>query len=110
MNKLIDIKNSSKIDIEIKKVDLNEKKDLIVDWEKLCEGINKDIDAIFSGIHQSASLRTSLRSITSNQHALAFGDAIPMPIIFKVRNYGQTFYKEIGAGEEPLFSPEDAGI
>ena len=33
-----------------------------------------------------------------------------MQIIFKVRNYGQTFYKEIGAGEEPLFSPEDAGI
>ena len=71
---------------------------------------SKDIDAIFTGIHQSASLRTSLRSITSNQHALAFGDAIPMPIIFKVRNYGQTFYKEIGSGEEPLFTAEDAGI
>jgi DNA helicase HerA-like ATPase len=71
---------------------------------------SKDIDAIFTGIHQSASLKTSLRSIQSNQHALAFGEAIPMPIIFKVRNYGQTFYKEIGADDEPLFSPEDAGI
>ena len=71
---------------------------------------SKDIDAIFTGIHQSASLKTSLRSIQSSQHALAFGEAIPMPIIFKVRNYGQTFYKEIGADDEPLFSPEDAGI
>ena len=71
---------------------------------------SKDIDAIFTGIHQSASLKTSLRSIQSNQHALAFGEAIPMPIIFKVRNYGQTFYKEIGTDDEPLFSPEDAGI
>ena len=52
-------------------------------------------------------MKTSLRSIESKQHALAFGEAIPMPIIFKVRNYGQDFYSSLS--NESLFGVKKSG-
>ena len=61
----------------------------------------RDIDSIFSGVPHGNRMKTSLRSIESKQHALAFGEAIPMPIIFKVRNYGQDFYSSLS--DESLF-------
>ena len=67
----------------------------------------RDIDSIFSGVPHGNRMKTSLRSIESKQHALAFGEAIPMPIIFKVRNYGQDFYSELS--NESLFPTEKPG-
>ncbi len=67
----------------------------------------RDLTSVFSGVPNGDRLKNSLRSIESKQHALAFGEAIPMPIIFKVRNYGQDFYSELS--NESLFPDEKPG-
>ncbi|MEB3883448.1 ATP-binding protein [Lyngbya sp. CCY1209] len=57
----------------------------------------KDIDAIFTGVSGSHSLRSVLAKLDSKQQALVLGHAVPMPVVIRTRPYDETFYREIGA-------------
>lgn len=57
---------------------------------------DKDIDAIFTGVAGSQSLRSVLAKLDSKQQALILGHAVPMPVVVRTRPYDQTFYAEIG--------------
>jgi hypothetical protein len=56
----------------------------------------KDIDAIFTGVAGSASLRHVLAKLDSKQQALVLGHAVPMPVVVRTRPYDAKFYEEIG--------------
>ena len=57
---------------------------------------DKDIDAIFTGVSGSQSLRSVLAKLDSKQQALVLGHAVPMPVVIRTRPYDETFYREIG--------------
>jgi DNA helicase HerA-like ATPase len=57
---------------------------------------DKDIDAIFTGVSGSQSLRSVLSKLDSKQQALVLGHAVPMPVVVRTRPYDETFYREIG--------------
>lgn len=56
----------------------------------------KDIDAIFTGVAGSQSLRSVLAKLDSKQQALILGHAVPMPVVVRTRPYDEGFYAEIG--------------
>lgn len=56
---------------------------------------DKDIDAIFTGVSGSQSLRSVLAKLDSKQQALILGHAVPMPVVVRTRPYDQSFYDEI---------------
>ncbi len=56
----------------------------------------KDIDAIFTGVAGSQSLRSVLAKLDSKQQALILGHAVPMPVVVRTRPYDESFYAEIG--------------
>lgn len=49
---------------------------------------DRDIDAVMAGAPGSRKLRTVLSRLESKQQALAFGHALPMPVVFQTRDYG----------------------
>ncbi len=57
---------------------------------------DKDIDAIFTGVSGSQSLRSVLAKLDSKQQALVLGHAVPMPVVVRTRPYDEQFYREIG--------------
>ncbi len=57
---------------------------------------DKDIEAIFTGVSGSQSLRSVLAKLDSKQQALVLGHAVPMPVVIRTRPYDETFYREIG--------------
>jgi hypothetical protein len=57
---------------------------------------DKDIDAIFTGVAGSQSLRSVLAKLDSKQQALILGHAVPMPVVVRTRPYDEAFYAEIG--------------
>lgn len=57
----------------------------------------KDTDAVLSGVSGSRKLRTVLARLESNRQALAFGHALPMPVVIQTREYGSAeSYRELG--------------
>ena len=61
----------------------------------------KDIDAVLTGVSGSRKLRTVLSRLESKQQALAFGHALPMPVVIRVRDYGTPeSYRELGWQDE----------
>ena len=81
----------------------------------------KDVDAVLAGSSGSRKLRSVISRLESKQQALAFGHALPMPVVIKVRDYGTPeSYKELGWRDpadlkaqvdrdvEDLFGPDDA--
>ncbi len=56
----------------------------------------KDIDAVFTGVGGSSSLRTVLSSLDSKQQALVIGHAVPMPVVIRTRAYDEIFYAAMG--------------
>ena len=68
---------------------------------------DKDIDAIFTGVSGSQSLRSVLAKLDSKQQALILGHAVPMPVVVRTRAYDAQFYAEIG---DPAWDelPDDA--
>jgi hypothetical protein len=56
----------------------------------------KDIQAVLTGVSNSAGLRSVLASLDSKQQALVIGHAVPMPVVVKTRNYDEAFYKAMG--------------
>jgi DNA helicase HerA-like ATPase len=55
----------------------------------------KDIQAILTGAHNSAGLRSVLATLDSKKQALLMGHAIPMPVVIKTREYDETFYSSL---------------
>jgi uncharacterized protein len=60
---------------------------------------DKDIDAVFTGVSGSASLRAVLASLDTRQQALVLGHAVPMPVVVRTRPYDADFYRAVGRPE-----------
>jgi DNA helicase HerA-like ATPase len=60
---------------------------------------DKDIDAVFTGVSGSSSLKSVLASLDSRQQALVLGHAVPMPVVIRTRAYDETFYRAVGKPE-----------
>ena len=82
---------------------------------------DKDVDAVLTGVSGSRKLRTVLARLESKQQALAFGHALPMPVVFQTREYGSpNSYRDLGWRDavdlkaeverdlEDLFGPSDS--
>lgn len=61
----------------------------------------KDIDAVFTGVSGSSSLKAVLASLDTRQQALVLGHAVPMPVVVRTRPYDHAFYAAMGAHEHP---------
>ncbi|MBM3945512.1 MAG: ATP-binding protein, partial [SAR202 cluster bacterium] len=63
---------------------------------------DRDVGAVLTGVSGAGKLRSVLASLDSKQQALAFGHAIPMPVVFRTRDYGTAeSYRAFGVlGEE----------
>lgn len=57
----------------------------------------KDIDAVFTGVSGSTSLKTVLASLDTRQQAMVLGHAVPMPVVIRTRAYDAAFYQAVGA-------------
>jgi DNA helicase HerA-like ATPase len=59
----------------------------------------KDIDAVFTGVSGSQTLRTVLAQLDPKQQALVLGYAVPMPVVVKTRAFDADFYRAIAPAE-----------
>jgi DNA helicase HerA-like ATPase len=58
---------------------------------------DKDVRSVLTGVSGADKLRSVLASLDSKQQALAFGHAVPMPVVFRTRDYGTAdSYKSFG--------------
>jgi uncharacterized protein len=55
----------------------------------------KDIDAVFTGVSGSQTLRTVLAQLDPKQQALILGYAVPMPVVVKTRAFDNDFYRSV---------------
>jgi len=55
----------------------------------------KDIDAVFTGVSGSQTLRTVLSQMDPKQQALVLGYAVPMPVVVRTRPFDETFYRAV---------------
>ncbi|CAN5339130.1 DUF87 domain-containing protein [soil metagenome] len=60
----------------------------------------KDIDAVFTGVSGSQTLRTVLAQLDPKQQALVLGYAVPMPVVVRTRPFDTDFYKAIAPRSE----------
>lgn len=63
---------------------------------------DKDIDAVFTGVSGSQTLRTVLSQMDPKQQALVLGYAVPMPVVVRTRPFDAAFYRALGADEAAL--------
>ncbi len=56
---------------------------------------DKDIDAVFTGVSGSSTLRTVLAQMDPKQQALVLGYAVPMPVVVRTRPFDSDFYKAV---------------
>lgn len=74
----------------------------------------KDIDAVFTGVSGSHTLRTVLSQLDPKQQALILGYATPMPVVIRTRSFDHEFYQAVAARistankEERLLAAEEA--
>lgn len=57
----------------------------------------KDIQAVLTGVSNSAGLRTILSTLDTKKQALLMGHAVPMPVVIRTREYDDIFYAAMGA-------------
>jgi len=62
----------------------------------------KDIDAVFTGVAGSHTLRTVLSQLDPKQQALVLGYAVPMPVVIRTRPFDQSFYQDLLEQSEEL--------
>lgn len=67
---------------------------------------DKDIDAVFTGVSGSQTLRTVLAQLDPKQQALVLGYAVPMPVVIRTRAYDEEFYRQI-AIQDPAEMPDE---
>ncbi|MBI4534275.1 MAG: DUF87 domain-containing protein [Candidatus Melainabacteria bacterium] len=60
----------------------------------------KDIDAVFTGVSGSQTLRTVLAQLDPKQQALLLGYAVPMPVVIRTRNFDSDFYRSLTVSNE----------
>jgi DNA helicase HerA-like ATPase len=48
----------------------------------------RDVDAVMTGTSGSRELRSVLAGLESRQQALIFGNAVPIPVAVRIRDYG----------------------
>ncbi len=56
---------------------------------------DKDIEAVFTGVSGSQTLRTVLSQMDPKQQALVLGYAVPMPVVVRTRPFDEDFYKAV---------------
>ena len=60
----------------------------------------RDVSSVLTGVSGSRKLRSVLSRLESKQQALVFGHALPMPVVFRTRDYGTPeSYRELGFRE-----------
>jgi uncharacterized protein len=57
----------------------------------------KDIDAVFTGVSGSQTLRTVLAQLDPKQQALVLGYAVPMPVVVRTRPFDVDFYEAVSS-------------
>ncbi|HEY9719503.1 MAG TPA: ATP-binding protein, partial [Trichormus sp.] len=55
----------------------------------------KDIEAVFTGVSGSQTLRTVLGQLDPKQQALVLGYAVPMPVVVRTRAFDADFYQAV---------------
>jgi DNA helicase HerA-like ATPase len=55
----------------------------------------KDIEAVFTGVAGSQTLRTVLAQLDPKQQALVLGYAVPMPVVVRTRAFDAEFYRSV---------------
>ncbi|HEY9713312.1 MAG TPA: ATP-binding protein [Chroococcales cyanobacterium] len=60
----------------------------------------KDIDAVFTGVSGSQTLKTVLSQMDPKQQALVLGYAVPMPVVVRTRPFDKEFYKAVARDRE----------
>ncbi len=58
-----------------------------------------DIRAVFSGVAGGDQLRGVLASLDTKKQALILGHAVPMPVVVRVREYDEVFFKAMKPAE-----------
>lgn len=53
----------------------------------------RDIDAVFTGVHGGSHLKQTLATLDTRQEILVFGHAVPMEVVLRTRNFDAEFYK-----------------
>jgi uncharacterized protein len=66
---------------------------------------DKDIDAVFTGVSGSQTLRTVLAQLDPKQQALVLGYAVPMPVVVRTRPFDKDFYKAMSDHDSDLDTP-----
>jgi DNA helicase HerA-like ATPase len=62
---------------------------------------DRDVDAVLTGVSGGRKLRSVLSRLESKQQALAFGHALPMPVVIRTRDYGTPeSYRDLGWRDE----------
>ena len=57
---------------------------------------DRDMNAVLMGARDAGQLRNVLSRLDSKQQALVFGQAVPMPVVVRPRDYDETFYADMG--------------
>jgi DNA helicase HerA-like ATPase len=60
----------------------------------------RDVDSVLTGMPNKSELKSVLSKLESKQQALIFGHAVPVPVVVRTREYGQS-YKD--------FMPQEMG-
>lgn len=68
---------------------------------------DKDIDAVFTGVSGSQTLRTVLSQLDPKQQALVLGYAVPMPVVIRTRAFDQKFYRDLLDGATDDLAPAE---
>ena len=55
----------------------------------------RDIEAVLSGTPGSRQLRAVLARLEAKQQALVFGHALPLPVVVRIREYGEELYGSV---------------
>ena len=66
----------------------------------------KDIEAVFTGVSGSQTLRTVLAQMDPKQQALVLGYAVPMPVVVRTRAFDAKFYAAVA--DTDWISPQSA--
>lgn len=66
----------------------------------------KDIEAVFTGVSGSQTLRTVLAQMDPKQQALVLGYAVPMPVVVRTRAFDSKFYAAVA--DTDWISPQSA--
>jgi len=62
----------------------------------------KDIEAVFTGVSGSQTLRTVLAQLDPKQQALVLGYAVPMPVVVRTRDFDAAFYQAVARPNQLL--------